>query len=96
MQSPGRIAWHYNEEVASAWEGAEEPYGRDLQKETRTKERIAALVHVNKRQAAYEKKTGITRGYYGKVKAPCFQQALLRDQVPFSNRDNAILYRTGC
>ncbi|CAD1479706.1 unnamed protein product, partial [Heterotrigona itama] len=33
------IAWHYNEEVASAWEGAEEPYGKDLQKETRSNER---------------------------------------------------------
>ncbi|KAK1131651.1 hypothetical protein K0M31_017941 [Melipona bicolor] len=35
-------------------------------KQGRRKERMAVLVHVNKRQAAYEKKTGITRAIMGK------------------------------
>ena len=60
------------------------PEGICRKKQGRQKERKEgreALVHVNKRQAAYEKKTGITRAIMGKQRQPCFQRALLRDQV---------------
>lgn len=67
MQSPGRIASHYNKEVASTWDGTKSfTKGFAERNKVKKKAKETGLVHVNKRQAAYKKKTGITRAVMAK------------------------------